>query len=137
MPYATQQDIIDQYDENELIIASDKDNLGVPDPVIVEQALIAASNEIDTYVGSRYTLPLVPVPPVLKPLCIDIALYKMSTSTGVTEEKRTRYEDAVKLLTKIANGTIVFGKEVPPVNQSAACFSGPVRQFSRDTLKGF
>lgn len=137
MPYATKQDIIDQYGENELIISADHDLDGIADADVVDRALSGASDEIDTYLVGRYPLPLATVPPILKPLCIDIALYKMSTGTAVTDEKRRRYDDAVKLLTKIAEGKLTFGLEKPPAGASGAVFTGPERQFTRDKLSGY
>lgn len=136
MPYATQADIIDQYGEPELVVASDHDGDGLPDPEVVERALAAASDEIDTYLASRYPLPLATVPAILKPLCVDIALYKMSVGLGVTDEKRRRYEDAVRLLTKIAEGKITFGLEQPPAGQGGASFAAAERQFTRAKLRG-
>lgn len=138
--YAEEQDIIDRYGLTELLIVADKENTGETDPVTVVQGLTDASDEIDTYLATRYTLPLAVIVPVLKPLCVDIALYKMSTGTSVTEEKRTRYEDAIKLLTKIAKGDVTFGKttDTPaPAAASKASFTASPRQFSRETMQGY
>lgn len=137
MPYATQQDIIDQYGENELIIAADHDLDGEVDVDVVARALAGASEEIDAYLVGRYTLPLPTPPAILKPLCVDIALYKVSTGTAVTDEKRRRYDDAVKLLSKIAKGELTFGLEKPPAGASGAVITGPERLFTRDKLKGY
>lgn len=58
MAYATRQDIIDRYGEDELIVAADHDEDGVADATVVEQGLADASDEIDAYLAGRYTLPL-------------------------------------------------------------------------------
>jgi phage gp36-like protein len=71
--YATMQDIIDRYGEDELIVAADHDEDGSADTVVVEQGLSDASDEIDVYIGERYPLPLAAVPSVLKRLCVDMA----------------------------------------------------------------
>lgn len=136
MPYATQADIIEQYSEAELVIASDHDGDGLADTEVVERALDAAANEIDTYLAVRYPLPLATVPAILKPLSVDIALYKMSTGTAVTDEKRRRYEDALRLLTRIAEGKITFGLEQPSAGQGGASFTAADRQFTRAKLRG-
>jgi phage gp36-like protein len=116
--YANEQDIIDKYGAEALVITADHDGDGVADPAVVARGLSDAGDEINTYIGSRYPLPLTYAPPILKPLCIDIALYKMSVGITVTDEKRLRYEDALKLLVKIAEGKITLG--LPAVEQPVA-----------------
>jgi phage gp36-like protein len=98
---------------------------------VVEDGLRDASDEIDAYVAVRHTLPLNPVHPVLKPLCIDIALYKMSTGPTVTEEKRKRYEDARALLKMIAEGKISLGQQAAAANSGGAFFQSNPRLFGR------
>jgi phage gp36-like protein len=109
MPYATQQDMIDRYGEDDLLIAADHDGDGVADAAVVTQGLSDATDVIDAHIGARYTLPLATVPAVLKRLCVDIALYLMSKPPSITEEKRKRYEDAIKLLQAISSGKVSLG----------------------------
>lgn len=131
--YATQQDIVDRYGEAELIVAADHDGDGEADPAVVEKGLADASEEIDTYLGGRYTLPLDPAPPILKRLCVDMALYHMSMPPAVTDEKRKRYEDAVKLLIKISKGEVSLGAQDPveAAGSSGAFFQSKPRLFGR------
>jgi phage gp36-like protein len=133
MAYATQQDIIDRFGEAELIVAADHDEDGVADPDVVEQGLSDASDEIEVYLGERYTLPLNPVPPVLLRLCVVMALYHMSKPPAITDEKRRRYEDAVKLLTKISEGKVTLGEKDPAGtgNVGGSVFSANPRIFGR------
>jgi len=133
MFYATQQDIINRYGSDELIVAADHDEDGVADPSVVEQGLKDASDEIDVYIGGRYTLPLAVVPQVLTRLCVDMALYHMSKPPSVTEEKRKRFEDAVKLLTKISEGKITLGASDPEGsgNAGGSFFQANDRLFKR------
>lgn len=137
MGYATQQDIIDRYGADTLYTVFDRDNDGILDTDAVTRALDDASNEIDAYLVGRYPLPLATVPPVLKLLCADIAVYKGSTGAVQTEEKRQRYEDAVRLLGKIAEGKVSLGLEKPEAGgQGGAWFSSDERRFTRDKLRG-
>lgn len=134
MPYATQQDIIDRYGEDDLIIAADHDGDGVADAAVVAQGLSDATDEINTYAGGRYTLPFAEVPPVLKRLCVDMALYLMSKPPSITEEKRKRYEDAIKLLTSISTGKVSLGisdAEATGSNAGGAFFQANDRIFKR------
>ena len=137
MAYATQQDIIDRYGNDALFVVADRDNDNVIDAVVVDGALSDATDEINAYVASKYALPLATVPPVLKRMCVDIALYRLSPDGSYTEEKRQRYEDAVKLLTKFSNGDASLGL---PENSTPDSAVGDVelissdRQFSRRTM---
>lgn len=133
--YAVQQDLIDRYGEDALLEVADSDFDGLVDAEVVAVALADASDEIDVYVGSRYQLPLIPVPPLLKRLAVDIALYKLSTAGALTDEKRQRYEDALRLLRDIAAGRASLGIEVPaPTRSGSVELSGPGRQFNRSNL---
>jgi phage gp36-like protein len=131
--YATQQDIIDRYGEDELIVAADHDGDGTADTAVVEQGLQDASEEIDVYIGERYPLPLAVVPPVLKRVCVDMALYHMSAPPAITEEKRKRFEDAVKLLTLISTGKVSLGASDPEGsgNAGGSFFQANRRLFNR------
>lgn len=136
MPYATQADIIERYGEEELAIAADRDGDGEIDTEAVSRAVNDASDEIDVYLAARYELPLQSVPGVLKRLCVDISLYRLSADRGTgTEEKRLRYEDAIKLLKLMAEGTVTLGlsEEDAPADQTSGVeVSAPDRLFPHD-----
>jgi phage gp36-like protein len=132
--YATQQDMIDRYGDDDLIIAADHDGDGVADAAVVTQGLSDATDLINSYVGKRETLPLATVPAVLKRLCVDIALYLMSKPPAITEEKRKRYDDAVKLLQAISDGKVSLGISAsgePAVTTGGASFTAKDRLFKR------
>jgi phage gp36-like protein len=122
MPYATKEDITALYGDDELLrVAEDEENPGTLDEAGVTAGLDNASAEIDSYVGVKYPLPLAASTPTLQRLCVDIALYRLALKAGPrTDEHRTRYEDAVSLLTKIAAGKATIGV---PANQEEP--SGP------------
>lgn len=71
----------------------------------VENALSDASGLMDSYLSTRYPLPVIHFPDLLKRLCVDIAVYWLAQDGGgTTEEKRQRYEDAVAWLERLAQG---------------------------------
>ncbi len=133
--YATQQQIIDRYGEDALLEVADADLDGIVDGAPVAAALQDAGDEIDVYLGARYRLPLATVPPLLTRLCVDMALYKLSSAGALTDEKRQRYEDAVRLLREIATGRASLGIEEPAPTQtgSVELVSSPKR-FGRQTM---
>ena len=138
MAYATQQDIVDRYGEDQLAIAFDRDGDGNVDTDSVTAALADASDEIDGYLAGRYRLPLADPPRILTFLAVDIALYKGSVETVVTDERRRRYDDAIAYLTKVATGKIALLSSDPsaPNGGSGATFTAAPRAFTRDSMKG-
>lgn len=137
MPYATEQNIIDRYDMSVLLIVADVDNDGAVDSAKVDAALQDATDEIDAYIGAKYTLPLTSTPSSLVRVCIDIALYRLSPDGAYTEEKRIRYEDAIRFLKSVARGDASLGiDDASDVDGGTndVEFDGPERQFSRSKM---
>ncbi|MEM7046989.1 MAG: DUF1320 domain-containing protein [Pseudomonadota bacterium] len=132
MTYATSKDIENAYGKGSL-----PDGGGTS--AAVTAALSAATAEIDTYLAGRYDLPLATPPPILKALCVDIALYKTSLDIGsLTDERRKRYEDALALLRRLADGKADLG--LPKPKQTApshASFTASPRLFTRQSLRDF
>lgn len=133
MAYATQQNMIDRYGDDQLLIVADRDNDSVVDAAVIEQALLDASAEIDTYVAAKYALPLSTVPTVLTRLCVDISMYRLAADRDIaTEERRKRYEDAVYLLRRIATGEVSLGIQTPPPSSNGAVvITSQSRRFGR------
>ena len=107
MAYATTQDIVVIYGEEILNAVADRDRSGRSDEDAVQAALEAASAEIDTYLGSRYTVPLTSPPPYIRQIAVDITVYRLALDIAPrTEEMRLRYMDAITYLKAVAAGTI-------------------------------
>ncbi|KAB7624325.1 gp436 family protein [Alkalilimnicola sp. S0819] len=131
--YATEQDIIDRYGEEALVLAADRDGDGQADAGVVDRALADATAEVDTYLAARYALPLASTPAVLTRLTVDIAVYRLSPAADAgTDERRQRYEDATALLSRIARGGVSLGLPVPPASSNGiATVTGPERRYGR------
>lgn len=72
------------------------------DPVdVVQVALQDAEEEINGYIGSRYSLPLASVPSNLKRIVCDIARYRLYTEEPL-EHITKLYEEAVNFLKLVA-----------------------------------
>ena len=107
MPYATLQDLIDRFGADELTALTDRSGTGVPDEVVVGRALEDAGQMIDSYLGSRYAVPLNPVDPVVVLWASDIArflLYKSDVSDAV----KARYATATKMLAQAQSGSLTL-----------------------------
>ncbi len=139
MAYAVIQDAIDTYGEDYVLTSVTR--VDTPDRDAFDRALVKASSEIDTYAGAQYSTPVTPSPPVFVQYCIDIAIYRASSDAGTgTDEKRLRYEDAIKWLRLLASGTVVIDidgdGETDGGSNGRVEFVGPTRLFSRATMGG-
>lgn len=141
MPYCTLNDIQDMMDEDEIIRFTDDDGSGVVNTDVTDKAISGADALIDSYLAARYAVPIAPVPDILLDIAVDIAIYKISSRRSqAPEEIRTKYDDAVKWLIKVAAGTVKIPSAASaPSDQSndAPVITTSPRIFSRDSLKGF
>lgn len=136
MPYATQQDLIDRYTEEVVLLASDHDGNGLIDSTVVDKAIADASADIDSAVAVKYDIPLPSVSAMLVRLCADIAMYRMMSDRDIArEEHRTRYDDAMKTLDKISTGARRLDlPEQPESSNGVIDVSSQPRRFGRGTL---
>lgn len=135
MPYATQDDMTARFGEREMIELTDRDNTAgeiVPD--VLTPALDDAVAEIDSYLQSRYALPLSHVPAALIRIACDIARFRLYDDEA-PEAVSERYQSAVKFLKSIATGQLSLGPsadgEAPTASGTAEMVSGG-RIFGRD-----
>lgn len=107
--YATVEELIAAVPDPDLLAQAT--GTEEPDEAALERALIDASAKIDGYLGSRYSLPLPTLPPVLRTYCIDIALYGLLNfrALGDLEDVRMRYKDAISFLKDLIRGEVSLG----------------------------
>jgi len=78
---------------------TDREDVGEIDDGVLASALEDASAEMDTYLASRYSVPVKTHARFLAGLCCDIARYRLSGSeTAETNPIRIRYRDAIRFL---------------------------------------
>lgn len=127
MPYATQQDLVDRFGSDELIQLTDRGNLGVIDVTVLNSALVDADAEINTYLVSRYALPLAVVSPILTRFAADIARYQLY-DTRASEQVLQRYKDAIAFFKQIATGNASLGTD--SVSAEIVGQGGDVQMFA-------
>lgn len=143
MAYCALADILDQVDEQQLIQLTDDEDAGVVSEARVAKAIADADGEIDGYLGTKYTLPLAPVPAIIRKCSVDIAIYNLfSRRGGSTETRSERYKAAARFLEQVAKGSISLGVADPdgtPKPSEAPRMSGenPARTFNRGSLGDF
>lgn len=113
MTYATRADLEDRYGTDELQQRESMLPAGA-----VAGALADADAEIDSYLATRYTLPLASVPSLLKRLACSIARYSL-LGDAASDRARTDYEDARRMLVGLSNGSVTLGLATPVVGDPA------------------
>lgn len=103
--YALPPDMRAARPERDLIQLTDPTGAAVDDAKL-GQALQDAAALIDGYLASRYPVPVIPAPDVLRVCALDIAFYRLhlAVSPAVAPDVRQQYEDRIAWLTAIAHG---------------------------------
>lgn len=143
MTYVTDQEYLSARGEQETIRITDEDRTGTYDSEKLDAALRASEEEVDSYVGRRYTTPLISVPNLIKSNVIALArerLFGTSPTPAVTAEA----ERARKQLENIAKGIMVLPSQDGPVPEealapadSASSHDGPLPIFTEYNMAGF
>ena len=138
MSYATVQDLIDRFGEDELIGLTNGGEAGAYDLATIERAISDSGEEIDAYLASRYQLPLNPVPQLVTGWCCDLTrlrLNKYKSSEAVVGNAalvRTALRAA-----QAGRLTLQANAIDSAIGSDAIELSGGSRKFSRDSLRGF
>lgn len=130
--YATLADLVARFGEREIAQLTNRDGLDVIDSSVADQALADANAEAEAYLAARYPVPPAPVPQVLVMVVCNIARYRLYDDAA-PEEVRRRYEDAARLLARIASGEISIGpaQSAPTHAQTAQLVGGSPAVFGR------
>ncbi|MDE2577949.1 MAG: DUF1320 domain-containing protein [Hyphomicrobiales bacterium] len=87
------------------------------DETKISGAIAQAGDLINGYIRARYPAPIDPVPEILKGFAVDIALYRLRLKTGdmsgVTEQVKARYDDAMRQLRDIQAGRLAIDANQP------------------------
>ena len=134
MPYCTYNDVVTRVGATELAALADYDGDGVADAAAVNRAIADAQGDIDSYLQTKNTVPVAPVPPVLRKHCVTMAIYYLQLgANSVTEDYRKAYDDVVKWLRDVIAGKAELGIEPKPAESSS---SGGVRMDGQDRVFG-
>ena len=110
MSYSTKDDILLQIDEETLINLTDDDDSGTIDDNVVNRAIADADALIDSYLSSRYAIPLLSAPAIIKNISVDIAIYNLYSrrTDTIPDIRKDRFTNALKYLQDITNGKIAL-----------------------------
>jgi len=123
MAYSLKTDILEQVSEAELVQLTDDAGAGSVDDAVVTRAIADADAEINSYCSARYTVPFSPVPVMIRKCSVDIAIYDLYARRPGTlpDERKSRYQDAVRFLRDVAASKANLGADAP----AEASESGP------------
>lgn len=104
--YCTQSDMVTLFGSDELIQRTDRNRTGSIDASVLASAIAYASAKIDGSIVAY--LPLSSIPPILSPICCDIARYFLYDD-NLPDAVEKRYLAAVDYLEKIESGKLTLG----------------------------
>ncbi|EHR8527296.1 DUF1320 domain-containing protein [Escherichia coli] len=143
MGYITQEDLL-RADGNLVWNMAINRETNELDEDKIRQAISDTEAEIDSFLSRRYQLPLgvTEIPRPLQRVAVSLAFYWLSERDNqITELIQKRYDDAIKTLREMANGTRDLG--LPTYATPAETDHGKIivvganaRLFTRNNLKG-
>lgn len=140
MIYATQQNMIDRFGEEELIQLTDRTHIGVIDAVVLTQALTDASALIDGYLRAAYTLPLANVPAELVLVCCNLARFYLYDDR-VIDVVQKRRDEAVSWLKDVSAKRVSLGADsvgnAAPAASGGVSFIAAERVFDATSLRDY
>ena len=140
MAYCTQADLTETLSQQKLSELTDDEKLGIINTSRVALAIATADAEINGFLAGRYTVPIAPVPPLVKSWSVLLTVYYLwRRRQHVPADVRLAYEDVIARLRDAAQGSITLGlAEAPPtVSGTEGSVSGPARVFTRTLLGDF
>ncbi len=84
------------------------------DDVKIDDAIAYAGQLIDGYLRGRYTVPLQPVPELVKRLAVDLAVFHLYSRRFELDMPQTmvdRRKEIIRLLEQIQQGKVLLGIE--------------------------
>lgn len=142
MSYASKQNLIDRFGQDELVKLTDRTNRPPTtiDDTVLQQALDDADGEINGYLATAKIVTPMPSPPsILVAKACAMARYFLFKDKA-TEKVRTDYEDARAWLRDVAAGRASLGDKTsaPATAPSVGPvkMTGATRVFTSDSMKG-
>jgi phage gp36-like protein len=139
MAYATTADMIARFGSAELIRMTTPEGAAMEaiDAAAVARALDEASDRIDSYLRTRYAVPLTAAPASIAGACCRMARFDLARGPNrePTEQMRRDLDADVKWLEGIAAGRVTLDGIAPASpDQSGARLRDRDSQFNADSL---
>ena len=143
-PYASRDDMIRHCTLDEVVALTNLSDASATtiDEDVLAQGLAGAAEEVDAYVGNRYSLDMLhgldPAPAMLiKANCVIAR--KDLDGVNTRESVLEAYRDIIRFLSQITKGmaTLNLGSSQPEPPRDSPQFSAPAPVFTRDTLSDY
>jgi phage gp36-like protein len=106
MPYCARADLVERYGATEFAQLTDQTAAQSTVDALIAKACEEASSLVDSYVSARYTVPLAPVPTIVRSWACAIARrilwHDRAKPDGAVY---LAYQDAISMLKDVAKGT--------------------------------
>lgn len=109
--YCSLENLLEHLSEDVIIQLTDDEGSGEINQGRVDAAIEKADDLIDSYLRSRYTLPLAITPGLIRSLSIDLSIYNLYArrlESKMPESIEARYEKAVGDLQRLQKGDMVL-----------------------------
>lgn len=141
--YITNQEYLDRFGDRETIALTDENNTGSVDTAILTAAVIAASEEVDGYLGKRYALPLSETPNIVKTITGSLARWELFATTRPESVEqaaaiaRAQLKDLSRGLMVLPGAAGVIDEQASSRPSSGTSGDGSAPVFTDETLAGF
>lgn len=139
--YANVDDMIGRFGQDKILNLAFviEDDMQI-DQEKIEVALQDAAEVINSYVAAKHALPLSVIPPSLKRICCNLALYFLYKDVKPADVRQS-YEDAVIYLKDVSKGIVVLEDSqtgaAPKQSDDVVYRGSSERLFSRKKMEGF
>lgn len=143
MAYLTTADYIERYGEQETIRLTDETRSGQYDSAKVQTAIDDATEEVDSYLGKRYKIPIIDPPRLVRGMVAILARDYLSTTrpaADVTREAdrvRAQLKDISRGLMTLPGVDGVIAEDGRPAADSATSNDALSPIFTEANLAGF
>lgn len=103
----------------------------------IDEAIAAASAEIDSYLAMVTTLPLTTTPVLLVRISVQIALYHLFLRRNQGAYREVEYQNCRSWLRDIAAGKVTLGLPATAAPTGGVDYDGFERVYTEDVLEEF
>jgi phage gp36-like protein len=137
--YAVLADLIARAGDDEIRQIADRDRDGVADATVIAAALQDADNTVNGYLRTRFDLPLVATPSLVRTWAVSIARHMLHRN-GPPDHVVADYRDAIAALKDVAAGRITLPDatgQTPAGSGGVHLAEHPAQVFSSTKLTGW
>lgn len=139
--YAQVQDMVARFGEGEMLrlCVADGDLPDAIQPERIERALNDATDTIDSFLRSRYLVPLAPIPDSITRAACSLARYDLSNSGDKTptEAMKDSRAEVMAWLKKLGDGQASLEGATPVTTSGGAKTTDRPAMFGHDQLRGW